>query len=58
MSGLVENVNIGIFLDTIYVINVELCMMVLHIDLYLFIPLSVTLTILTIFQWQSNMEQF
>ena len=38
-SGLLRN-----FLDTINVINVKLCMMVLHIELYLFITLSVTLT--------------
>ena len=39
VSGLVENFNIGIYSDTINVINVKLCMMVLHIELYLFIPL-------------------
>ena len=38
-----ENFNIGIFSDTIDVINVKLCMMVLLIELYLFIPLSMTL---------------
>ena len=45
VSGLVENFNIGIFLDAINLINVRLCMMVLLIELYLFIPHSVTLTI-------------
>ena len=40
VSGLVENLNIWIFSDTINVINVKLCMMVLHIDLYLFITLQ------------------
>ena len=44
-SGLVENFNTGIFSDTIIVINVKLCMMVLLIEPYLFIPLSVTLSI-------------
>ena len=47
MSGLVKNFNIGIFLDTINVINAKLCMMVLHIELYLFITLSVILTFIT-----------
>ena len=52
---LFENVNIGIHSDTINVINVKLCMMVLLTELYLFIPLSVTLTV---FQGRSNVEQF
>ena len=34
MSGFVENFNMGIFSDTVNVINVKLCMMVLHIELY------------------------
>ena len=55
MSGLVENLNIGIYSDTINVINVKLCMMVLLIEFYLFIPLSMTLTIL---EGHSNVEQF
>ena len=42
-SGLVENINNGIFSDTINVINVKLCMKVLHVKLYLLITLSVTL---------------
>ena len=54
MSGLVESFNIGIYSDTINVKNVKLCMMVLLVELYLFIPLSVTLTI---FQGHSNVEQ-
>ena len=45
VSGLVENFNNGIFSDTLNVINVKLCTMVLFIEFYLFIPLSVTLTI-------------
>ena len=52
-SGDVENFNVGIYSDTIKVINVNLCMMVLLIELYLFIPLSVTLTI---FQGHSNVK--
>ena len=55
VSGLVENFNIGIFSDTINMINVKLCFMVLLIELYLFIPLSMTLTI---FQDHSNVEHF
>ena len=38
VSGLVGNFNIGIYSDTINVINVKLCMMVLLTELYLFIP--------------------
>ena len=45
MSGLVEKFNIGIYSDTTKVINVKLCMMVLVIELYLFIPLLVTVTV-------------
>ena len=44
MSGFVENFNIRIFSDTINVIKVKLCMLVLHIEFYLFSTLSVTLT--------------
>ena len=36
-----ENFNIGIFSDTLNGINVKLCMIVLLIELYLFVPLSV-----------------
>ena len=53
MFGLVENFNIGISTDTINVINVTLCKMILLIELYLFIPFSVTLII---FQGNSNVE--
>ena len=55
VSGLVENLNIAIYSDNINVINIKLCMMVLLTELYLFIPLSVTLTI---FQGHNNVEQF
>ena len=55
VSELVENINIEIYSGTINVINLKLCMMVLFIELYLFIPLSVTLTI---FQGHSNVRQF
>ena len=44
VSGLVEYFNGGIFLHIIKVLNVKLCMMVLHMELYLFITLSVTFT--------------
>ena len=54
VSGLVENVNTGIFSDTVNVINAKLYMLLLLIELCLFIPLSVTLTI---FQGHSNIEQ-
>ena len=45
MSGLVENFNIGIYSDMVNEINVKFCMMVLLIELYLLIPLSVTLIV-------------
>ena len=45
VPGLVENFNIGFYLDAINVINVKLCMMVLLSKPYQFVPLSVTLTI-------------
>ena len=54
VSGFVENFNIEIFSDTINVINVKLCMMVLHVELYLLITLSVTLTSL---QGHSSVKQ-
>ena len=54
VSGLVENFNIGNFSDTINVISVKLCMVVLHTELYLFITLSVTLTL---FQGHSHVIQ-
>ena len=47
VSGLVEKFNIVIYSGTKNVINVELCMTVLLTELCLFIPLSVTLTVLT-----------
>ena len=50
-----KNFNVTIFSDTINVINVKLCVIVLHMGLYLFIPLSVTLSI---FQGHSNDKQF
>ena len=55
VSRLIKNFNIGIFSDTINLINIKLCMMVLPIELYLFIPLSVTFTI---FQDHSNVKEF
>ena len=55
VSGLVENLNIGIFSDTINMINVKLCMMVLLIEFTLVIPLSVTLTT---FQGHSIVKHF
>ena len=46
VSGFVKHFNIGIYSDTMNVINVKLCMTVLLTELYLFMPLSVILTIL------------
>ena len=55
MAGLVKNFNFEIFSDTMNVTNVKAGLMVLFIELYLFIPLSVTSII---FQGHSNVEQF
>ena len=67
VARLAEKCKIGIYSDTINVINVNLCMIVLPqalinvsvlvllIELYLFRPLSVTLTIL---KGHSDIEQF
>ena len=52
--GLLKTLTFGIYSDTVSVINVKLWMMVLLIELYLFIPLSVTFTI---FQGHSNVKQ-
>ena len=38
--GLSETVNVGIYSDTINVLHVKLCMMILLIELYLFTTLS------------------
>ena len=37
--------NVGIFSDTVNKVNVNFCMMVVLIELYPFIPLSVTLIV-------------
>ena len=50
-----KNFNIAIFSDTIIVINVQVCMMVLLTKLYLYIPLSVTLTV---FKFELKMLEF
>ena len=55
VAGLVRNFNIGIFFDTINIINVKLGMVVQQIELYQFITLSVTLTL---FQGHSSIKQF
>ena len=55
VSGLVENFNTGIFSDTINVINVKLCMMVVLNKLYPFIRFSVTLIV---FQNHSSVKQY
>ena len=55
VPGLVGKFNIGIFSDTVNVINVKLCIAVLHIEHYLCITLSVTFTF---YQGHSSVEQF
>ena len=55
VSGLVKNFNMGIYSDTINVIDIKLCMMVVLTELYPFMPLSVTLIV---FQGHSSVNQF
>ena len=55
MSLCGKNFDVAIFLDTINMIDVKLCVMVVLIELYLFIPLSLTLIV---FQGQSSVKQF
>ena len=50
-----KKINVAVFSDTINVINVKLCMMVVLIELYPFIPLTVTLIA---FQGHSSIKQF
>ena len=52
--GPAENFNVAIFSDTVNVINVKLCMMVLLTELYMFMPLSVAFTI---FQGHRSVKQ-
>ena len=49
-----KDINVVIFLDTINMISVKLCMMVELIDLYPFISLSVTLIV---FQGHSSVTE-
>ena len=55
VPALAKNFDTGIYSDSINVINVKIYFIVLLIEFYLFIWLSVTLTI---FQGHSNVEQF
>ena len=50
-----KNFNIAIFSDTINMIIVQLFMMIVLTELYLFIPLSATLII---FQGHNSVKQF
>ena len=54
-SGLVENFNTEIFSDTINIINVKLCIMVLHNELCLIIALSMAMTL---FHSHRSVKQF
>ena len=49
-----ENLNVAIFLDTINIMKVKLCMPVVLTELYPFIPLSVTVIV---FQIDSSVKQ-
>ena len=49
-----KNFNVVIFLDTTIMINVKLCTMAVFIELYPFIPLSVSMTV---FQGHSSVKQ-
>ena len=50
-----KNFNMVIFLDTVDIIFVKFCMMVVLTELYPFMPLSVTLIV---FQGHSSVKQF
>ena len=50
-----KNFNVSIFSDTLNMINVKLYMRVVLIELYPFIPLSVTLIV---FQGHGSIKQF
>ena len=50
-----KNFTVAVFLDTVNMINVKLCMMVVLTELHSFIPLSV---IVIAFQGYSNVKQF
>ena len=50
-----KNFNVAIFSDSINMINVKLCIMVVLVELYPLIPLSVSLIVL---QGHSNVKQF
>ena len=54
VSGFVQNFSTGIFSNIINVINVKICTMVLHTEIYLFVKLSVTLFL---FQGHSSVNQ-
>ena len=55
VSAFVRSFHIGIFSDTINVINIKLCIIVLLIELYLYISIS---EMLTIYQGHSSVKQF
>ena len=55
VSGLVKKIAIGLFSDTMNVIDIKLWMVVLHIEVYLLITLLVTLTL---FRGHSSVKQF
>ena len=50
-----KNFNVAIFLGIINVMYIKLCMMALLIELYPFMPLSVTLIV---FQGHSSVKEF
>ena len=50
-----KNFNVAIFSDTLNMINVRLCMIIVLIEFYPFIPLSATLIL---FQDHSSVKQF
>ena len=55
MSICGKNFNVVIFWDSINILNVNFCMMVVLFELYLSMPLSVTLIV---FQGHSSVKQF
>ena len=50
-----KNSNVAVFLDTLSMINVKFCLMVVPIELYPFMPLSVTFIA---HQGHSSVKQF
>ena len=53
-----KNFDVAIFSDTVNEVNVKLCMMVVFVELYPFIPLPVTLIVFQGQQYQTENFKF